>query len=151
MALNRENIYAALADTLTALVPTTLKTVARRLEFAEEVDPVRLPGVWQLQVDEIPARYADTGVACWHFDVDWYVYQINNDESTPNTPLLNPLIDAVMALLPHDDNGNVAGLLKVDGLDISIMLRDRISYWEGLLNNRMVAVIPLRLLIPTGV
>lgn len=149
--MNRENIYAALIGILdNLLLDGTLKTLSRRLEFAEEVDPSRLPGVWQLQIKESPAEYANTGIACWNFDVDWYVYFCFNDETSPTTPGMVPVVDKIMECLPHDDNGNIAAQFIVDDLQITLILRESLEYFEGLLNNKAVVLIPLRLLVPTS-
>lgn len=149
--MNRNNIYAALLGILDDLLTDgSLKTLSRRLEFAEEVDPSRLPGVWQLQIRESIAEYATTGFACWYFDVDWYVYFCFNDESSPTTPGIVPTIDKIMELLPHDDAGNVAAQFVVDDTQITLTLRDGLEYFEGLINNKAVVRIPLRLLVPTA-
>ncbi len=154
----REEIYAALFALLDPLkVAGKLKHTSRRLEFVEEVDIGLMPGVWQNQYMELPSAYAQTGVACWQFDVDWYLYCGNNDETVPTSPIINPALDAVMSVLPRaDGTGAVNGILRVTipelaaPLVCTISLREPVRTWEGLLNNKSVTEVPLRILVPTS-
>lgn len=151
----REEIYAGLFALLDPLIADgTLKKTSRRLEFAEEVDASDLPGVWQNQFMETPAKYATSGAACWYFDVDWYIYFVHNDETAPSSPSINAVMDKVMGVLPRDDAGQISVLrVMLPGdttpIVISLSIREPIRTWEGLLNNKAVVEIPLRLLVPS--
>lgn len=155
----REEIYSALFALLAPITGPALplKTTSRRLQFVEECDIGLMPGVWQNQYQEVPAAYGTLGVACWYFDVDWYLYCGNNDETVPTTPIINPALDAVMSVLPKEDStGAVNGILRVtvpgytSPLVCTVSLREPVRTWEGLLNNKSVTEIPLRILVPTG-
>lgn len=151
----REEVYAALFALLDPLVVDgTLNTTSRRLQFAEDVDPGLLPGVWQNQFMETPAKFANSGAVCWYFDVDWYIYFLHNDETTPSTPSINAVVDKVMGVLPRDESGTIT-VLRVTLPDdpqpmvVGLSIREPVRTWEGLLNNKAVVEIPLRLLVPT--
>lgn len=146
----REQAYAGLFALLDPLVTAgTLKETSRRLEFAEDVAPERTPGVWQLQLDEQPFVYSFGGIGGWDLLVDWYIYVTQSDETAPSTPIINPVLDAVVGVLPlANDNDDPNGNVYVNGVRLTITLRDKIHFWEGLLNQKAVVQIPLRIRVP---
>lgn len=149
----REEAYSALFALLNPLVGTIasgkpLRVTSRRLEFAEDVPAENTPGVWQLQLDESPHAYSFGGIAAWQLNCDWYIYVTQNNETAPSTPIINPVLDAVMNVLPLSNNVDGGIGFSSQGNTCAIMLRDPIRYWEGLLNNKAVVQIPLRILVP---
>lgn len=146
--MTREALYALLFARVTALVGHGLVTTSRRLEFVEEVAVERLPGVWQLQVDETLAGSTLGGMAIINADVDWYVYASAPDESQPSTPILNPAVDLVMGLIPHAGDADNTLFRDPDGNVIQLTLRGPVKYYEGLLGNKAVCCIPLRMMVP---
>lgn len=148
--MKREDVYAALFALLQPLVGNKasgkpFRLASRRLQFVEDVDANSCPSIFQLQVEEAPAFNTFGGFAGWHLVVDWYIYVAFSDETSPSSPLFNPLVDAVSSVLPNEQTQIQ---LLVDGQAIGVSLRDKIRPYEGLLNNKAVVVIPLLLLVP---
>lgn len=144
--MKREDCYAALFALLAPLVTAgKLKKVSRRLEFAEDVAAEDTPGVWQIQVTESPRFTSFGGFAGWTLIVDWYIYVTQNDETAPSSPIFNPILDAVMSVLPNDQ-ADIQ--LLVSGEAVAVSLRDSLRVYEGILNNKAVVHIPLQLLVP---
>lgn len=148
--MNREAIYAAFFSRFEALVTAgTFATASRDLAFVEEVAPETLPSIYQNQTAEEVATFAGGGVAGWVFDVDLYVYTIKGDEVPATTPL-NALNDAVMGLLGTEQepgNFTVSGA-GVDGVQHAVWINGTIRTWEGILGNRCVTRIPVRIYVP---
>lgn len=148
--MQRETVYAALFSLLSPLVGDRasglpLRVASRRMEFAEDVPAESTPGVWQLQLDERVAVNGVGGFIGWHLHVDWYVYVTQNDEAAPSSPLFNPVLDAVTAVLPNETMGTA---LRIGDTTIGVSFREAIKVYEGILNNKAVVQIPLRLLVP---
>lgn len=155
--MTREEIYAALFAKLGTLKPSAgeptdeqpLRTASRRLEFAEDVDLNRLPGVWQKQDNESGSSNFD-GMGLWDLQVYWYVYVGAPDANAATSPLYNPIVDAVLGLMPNadDEEGPAAEakLLVVDGVALTWGLSGPLRYYDGLLGNKAVVVIPVRVL-----
>lgn len=146
--MNREAIYAALFSKVEALAPATFTTASRRLAFVEELDPTAFPAVYQNQVSEAPAIFGNFGPIGIHLDLEWYVYAYAPDESSPSSPLLNVVMDAVLELLGKDQSTPVN--FEVNGSQCAVWVNGVIGMWEGILGNRAVARIPIRVLVPNS-
>lgn len=149
MALVRESLYAGLFSLLNSLLTTSggpFVTVTRRLDHVEDVDPAEMPYAAQNQVSESPATETLQGGATTLAVVHWYIYcAIDNQSTDPSTPTLNPLVDAVVGLLPA-----VAGAtmqLVINGVAYGLK-RGPVQYFEGLLGTKAVAKIEVVVLAP---
>lgn len=136
MAVDTEAAMAALFALTDPL--TQFKTKSRRLQFVEDMQPEALPAVFQNQIqraDEFTLNQMTASVV----DLEWYVYAFQADELAPSTPILNPLVDAVLNQLPP-----VGPLLRIGGVAMTVSRSGPTHYFEGLLGQRAVARIPLR-------
>jgi len=148
--MNRDAIYAAFFSRFEALATAgTFTTASRNLAFVETLDSSALPAIYQNQTGEEVATFANGGTCGWVFDVDLYLYAMKGMAPDPSMVTLNPLMDAVYALLGTDDapgNFNVT----VDGDDVahSVWVNGYAQTWEGILGDRNVHRIPVRIYVP---
>ena len=151
--IDTEAALAALFDLTAPLgMPTgsppvgngTFKTRSRRLLFVEDIGAEKLPAVFQNQIarnDEFAFNQLTAAIV----DVEWYVYCFQGNQDAPSTPILNPLVDTLLNQLPP-----VGPLLRVGGVVMPVSRAGPMHYFEGLLGERAVARIPLRLrVLPT--
>lgn len=141
----REDVYNAIFSLLNGLVPGTLKSASRRLLHIEDVTPDAMPCAFQNQVSE--SAFGDTMVGGQMTSINllWYVYvAVDNESDDPSTPTLNPVVDAVVNLLPNINN-QIA--IQIDGVTCQLR-RGAIQYFEGLLGTKAVAKIEVIVLAP---
>lgn len=150
--LNTEAIFAGLFGILAPIGPVsgggdgTFVTMTRRLQLVEDVDGERMPYVGQLQIDRAPVQETFAGVATWIVRAVWYVYVNAPNMDTASTPLLNPAVDAILNLFPQE-GGPVFGYM-IGTKQVSLAFDGPVKFYEGLLDSKAVAEIPLKLLIP---
>lgn len=144
MAVDTETAMSALFALLANVSGVTLKTTSRRLQFVEDMQPEALPAVFQNQVARNDL-FAQTTVYGADFDVEWYVYCFQANMDLPTTPILNPLVDAVLAVLPPD---GARVPLGDSGSTMTVSRAGPTHFFEGLLGERAVARIPLRIKVP---
>ena len=142
MAVDTEAAMAALFALLDPL--TQFKTTSRRLLFVEDMAPEALPAVFQNQVARADQFVLNQLVAS-DIDLEWYVYCYQGNDDAPSTPILNPLVDAVVNVLPPD-----SGVLRVGDVNTTVSRSGPTHYFEGLLGSRAVARIPIRIKVPSG-
>lgn len=139
--MNREAVYDDLKTMLEGLGIFT--TVSRRLAFVEELDPAMFPCIYQNQVLESPGLTVMDGyVAMWFFDVDWYIYALQSDTDAPATTVLNPIVDAVLTV--------TASGVELGGVMCSFAVNGAMRTYEGILGDRAVAVLPIRITVPSN-
>lgn len=142
-----ESVYAASFALLQTLsVGGNFNTISRRLKHVEDVDPLAMPAVYQLQINRQPTIETLQGIAVWTLRCHWYIYVSAPDETAPSSPLLNPRVDEVLNLLPQDPEQAVQ--VSVGDLQIAITADGPVEFFEGLLGNKSVARIPIRMLVP---
>lgn len=142
----REAVYAAIFQLVDPLVAAdTLQTASRRLEHVEDVPSTSMPAMYQNQVAEYPFQDSMSGGILTRIDLEWYVY-VATDPNTrdPSTPVLNPIVDALVGLLPSATNPMS---IHIDGQACSFS-RGKIQYFEGLLGAKAVAKIELSVIVP---
>lgn len=138
-----EPVYAALFAKLGTL-SATFNTISRRLAFVEELAPELFPAVYQLQTDIGTKALTMHGPIVWTIDAHWYVYAHQPITTLPSTTVLNPLIELAVSLLGTSDGS--PGTITVAGDTMGLMLNGQIQIFEGLLGDRAVAVIPVRVI-----
>jgi hypothetical protein len=144
--MNREAIYAAFFERIAALATAgTLTTASRDLAFVEELDPSLFPAVYQNQTGEEPQSMTTAGVECWLFSLDLYVYVL---KGAPAAQSLNAVNDAVFALLGTPQEPSQFFVPGVPGVAHAVWPDGGSQTWEGILGNRAVTRIPVRILVP---
>ena len=137
---SRESIYAALFALVSA--PTVFQTKSRRLQSWSQVAAEEKPALYQIQVGEDP-RGDETGKPWkWRLEVELYIFVAPTDDTAAVSPLLNPLVDAVVAALQPAVTAEVQTL---GDLVYNTRLSGRIEYREGLLGPNAFAVIPIEI------
>ncbi|MGH3430899.1 MAG: hypothetical protein ACRDQZ_25575 [Mycobacteriales bacterium] len=145
---SRESIYAALFE----LVRGTegLKTVSRKLTSLAQVASEEKPALYQLQVEEDVKHDLGSGMPYLNkARVEIYVFVSQEDSALPNSPPLNALVDAVVAILwpteaspPSDERQTLGGLVE------DVRIDGKIEYREGgPIGPHAMAVIPIEMLI----
>lgn len=142
-----ESVYAAsfaLLQQLSASVspPGPFKTVSRRLRLVEDVDPSQMPAVYQLQLSMTSELTTFQGMAVMGYRAHWYIYASTQDMDVPSTPILNPLVDSVLSRVPQETSGT-AVQVQVGGTTVTLTVDGKIEFFEGLLDTKSVARIPI--------
>ena len=136
--MNREAIYAALFARLQA--SATFKTTSRKLLHWVDVPAVQQPALFQAQRNETAATVPGQPTV-WQFQVDVYIYvHTQGDKSLAPSQIINPLVDAVVALLapnPIDNKCTLGGLVQHAWIEGAIQTD------EGTLGDQAVSIIPI--------
>lgn len=137
----REAVYSALFAQLATL--PGLKTVSRRLQNAQDMQPEQMPAAFQLQGQQI-VRYQGNTPAVYTWKADWLLYTNNSDITVSPTTQLNALVDAATALLaPAFGKQTLGGLVEYCAID------GNIEVFEGsALGNTAIAILPISILLP---
>ena len=139
--MNREEIYEAVFQKLTGVAAFVTKS--RRLRHIEEMDiNTEMPAVFQVQQDEswdggrtnLPTKKV--------LNVEWWVYVGEPNTSAAPSSKLNPVLDAIDSVFGQDGGGlNVETL---GGLVFNAKVSGTIEIIEGVLGDRALAIIPVR-------
>lgn len=148
----RELIYQSLLDRFSAT--GSYKVASRRLQFVEDMGAEYLPAIFQNQTNESPKQMTEAGIVAWSFDVDLYVYAFQPDTNSPSTTILNPLLDAITDVFEEDNQ--YGGQLRIPYTDdngpqelvCELAINGGIKVWEGILGQKAVAIVPVRVLVP---
>lgn len=148
--INTELAYAALFDLLASLKKPSgsFVTVSRRLRHVEDVDPAQMPGIYQLQLSRTPEAQTFNGIATWILRAHWYIYVSAPNMNAPSSPLLNPRVDDALALLPQEPNQAIA--ITLNGQQVILTMDGPVEFFEGLLDTKAVARIPLKMIVPNN-
>ena len=138
-------IFALLAPLTTGKEPLVL-TTSRRLAHIEDVAPETMPAVYQTQIDETPTQDVLAGGVGTQITLQWYVYVGATDpQSTAAlSSQLNPIVDAVLGLLPSVANPLV---IQIDNQTCNFR-RGKVQYFEGLLGVKAVAKVEIVVTVP---
>ena len=144
MTALREPIYAALFARLTAI--PGVATASRRLRHWADVPPAEQPALYQVQKGEtvterrgLPPRRV--------LAVELFLYaHSGGDPAVAPAQILNPLIDAIEAVLAPDDPAS--GVQTLGGRVAHAWIEGRIETDEGVLGDQAVAIVPVSLLVP---
>lgn len=144
--LPREDIAAtlfALTDPL-----GQFKTRSRRIIPIAQVTAAQMPALFQMQDDEniMQDQRTLSGMYASIFRFYWIIYAFSpQDQKTAPSSILNPLVDAVLGVLPPA----VSVPLIVDGVgcDFSWDI-GKVNYIEGIVVGTSVAEIPIAIRVP---
>jgi len=141
--IRREPIYAALF----ALVRDAagFVTADRRLRHWSSVAPAEQPALFMAQKLEMAAVKTLAAPTVWTLAVDLYLYVYSSDPYAPPASLLNPLLDAVEAVLAPSPATGIQdlGLPNMVG---HAYIAGKLETDEGVLGDQAVAIIPVEIL-----
>jgi hypothetical protein len=152
MLSNRENIYAAVFVIFSAAA--SFKTTGRRVVTWADVDKERQPALFMAQAGESALRVKGFP-AKWTISVKLYLYCHAENDHAPVGPVMNPLLDAIAALVQTKANpdGSRRPLLPGETNDLGIAgvshcwIEGNIETDEGALGSQGVAIIPVSILV----
>ena len=139
----REEIYAAVFA-LASAAPG-LVTKSRRAKPIQEITDDMMPALFQVQAGEtyIQGKPGVPPRRILAVDLEIYVSNSGDPYGSAGT-VLNPIIDAIeLALLP-----DFTGFQTLGGLVYRAWIEGCIEVFEGLLEGKVVALIPLQIEIP---
>ena len=143
MGASRESVFAALFAVLRGAY--AWQTVSRRLQNAQDVPPEAFPAAFQLEGNQ-SAKYQGDVPAVGEWKASWLLYSYSDDPAVAPSTGLNAMIDAVLAALAPADGpvtrNTLGGLVEFAAVD------GEIEIFEGVLDNRAIAVVPVRIVIP---
>ena len=139
--MNREPIYAALLATLSGAAPFV--TGSRRLRHWSDVGPAEQPALFVVRKSETAQRRNGLPPK-WTLAVDVFVYVRAPDDVSAATTILNPLLDAIEAVLAPADP---AATQTLGGLVEHAWIAGKIETDEGVLGGQAVAIIPVEVLV----
>lgn len=137
-----EQVYSALFA-LAAGIPG-VTTTSRRLKNAQDVAPADSPALYQVQGQQKAVYTENAPGIIWDITATWIVVVIDNDPTQPITPTLNPILDAIAAALapsPAQPRNTLGGLVETCAID------GNVEIFEGVLGDRAVAVVPIRIVL----
>jgi len=142
--IDRESIYEGLFQAWAPLLGLGFRTLSRRLDNFTNVDSYIQPALYQLQAGEkiMPQRGLPSKL---QLQVELFVYARSEDSTIPPSSVLNPLVDAVLLLTlpPAGKDVQTFGIQDVQ----HIWVEGEIKIAEGVLENQVIAVIPVNILI----
>lgn len=137
----REPIYEALFALLSGAADFT--TSSRRLRHWSDVGPAEQPALFMVQKSETAERKNGLPPK-WRALVDVFVYVHAPDEATPPSTALNPLLDAIEAVLAP---GRAGAVQTLGGLVEHAWIAGKIETDEGVLGGQSVAIVPVEILV----
>ena len=99
--ITREALYSAFfSQAQAAALAAGVVSTGRRFKLWTDVPPEQQPALFQVQKDEEP--YEQRGRPTrWYLKLQLFLYiNVGEDPVTPQTPVLNPIIDAIEAAFP---------------------------------------------------
>ena len=141
MKATREQVFGALFGVLQT-VPGIV-TVSRRLQNVQDMQPEELPAAFQLQGKQA-LEYKGAVPTVADMTATWALYGYSGDPAVPPSTVLNNLIDAACAALAppaYTDKQTLGGLVEYAAIDGDI------EVYEGILADKAVALLPIRLLL----
>jgi hypothetical protein len=148
MAGRREKIAAALFALVEAAAGGVvgLNTSSRRVRSFDQVDPARMPALFQVQTPETNSHPGENlTIRTMHFQL--YLYTADNQaEETIPSQQLNDMVDAVeTALAPSV----MTGKLTLGDICSHCYIEGSVEYYEGIsADGKSVAIIPVAVTIP---
>lgn len=148
--MDSEDVFSALFSLLAPLGPSgtnVFKTVTRRLQVVEDVDSTYMPYVGQIQISKTPVNTM-AGPMGYTYRAEWYIYTYEDDMQTPTSPNLNAAVEALLALFPAEGN---ALSFKVGTAQANIFIDGSVEWYEGVLDTKSVAKIPIQIMVQNNV
>jgi hypothetical protein len=141
--ITREPIYAAVFAKVAGAAKFV--TAERRLRHWSGLTPAEQPALFMRQKTEVAAVTTFGAPTVWTLIVDLYLYAHASNPYVAPATVLNPLIDAVEAVLaPLAANG--VQDLGVPEMVQHAYIAGKITTDEGVLRDQAVAIIPVEIL-----
>jgi len=141
MRAMREAVFAELFTRLQGVAG--LITVSRRVKAVQDMQPEEMPAAFQIQGKQ-SMKFAGSTPTVTDMDVTWAIYTQTPDALTAPSIALNELTEAALAQLspsPGSDRQTLGGLVEYAAVDGDIEI------FEGILGDRAVALIPIRIVL----
>ncbi len=137
----REAIFLALFAKMQTISGIVMSS--RRLQNVQDMDPVSLPAGFQLQGKQ-SIKYKGSVPAANDWYASWIFYGYSADPSIAPSTSLNNIIDAACTILqpPVENNRQTLG-----GLVEYAAVEGDIEIFEGVLGDRAVAILPIRIIL----
>lgn len=137
---SRESIFAALFAQLQTI--PSLQTCSRTTQQIESMQPEALPAGFQMQGKQTTVYRGDVPTRA-ELTATWALYGLSNDPDVPSSSVLNDLVDAACAAIAPQGplKQTLGGLVEYAAIDGDIEI------YEGLLGNRAVALVPIKLIL----
>ncbi len=119
-------------------------TVSRRLEMVDEMSPSALPAAFQMQGKQSIKKEINKPPV-YVLNADWFLYAYQPNTALPPSTMLNTMVDLATAQLVPPAG---VGKFTLGGLVEDCAINGEIELYEGLLGDRAVAIIPIRILVP---
>lgn len=135
----REQVFSALFAQLQSL--QGLVTCSRILQNVQDMQPETLPAAFQLQGKQTTVYRGDVPTRT-ELSATWAIYAGTVDGVPPTTPL-NALVDAACAAIAPTGalKQQLGGIVEYAAIDGDIQI------FEGILGNRAVALVPIKLIL----
>lgn len=143
MSASRESVYSALFAILQGAY--AWQTCGRRLQNAQDMQPEQLPAAFQLQGPQKLTYQGDTPTV-GEWQAQWLLYAYSADTTVAPSTQLNAMVDAALAALKPANGPLVRNTLG--GLVEYAAAEGEIEIFEGVLGDRAIAVIPIRIQVP---
>ena len=140
--MNREAIYAALFA-LVSVAPG-LMTASRKGKPLSQIEDAEMPALFQIQGGETwEQKKGVPSKVTLKADLEVYVSNRADPDSCPAS-VLNPILDYLQAALEPSagDTQTLGGLVS------HCWIAGALEVFEGLLENKTVALIPINILVP---
>lgn len=143
MRASRESVYAALFAILQGAY--AWESCSRRLQNLQDVQPEAFPAAFQLQGTQKLTYQGDVPTV-GEWQAQWLLYAESTDTTVAPSTQLNTLVDAVLSALQPSAGPVLRNTLG--GLVEYVAADGDIDIFEGVLGDRAIAVIPIRILVP---
>ncbi|MCE9561889.1 MAG: hypothetical protein K8U57_07530 [Planctomycetes bacterium] len=142
--MNREAIFAALYTLVTA--GGQFATTGRRVKIWTDVKPAQRPALFLAERAQTYLRNSEAVPARVTLNAELYIYTDAKDPNVIGSTQLNNLLDAIdVALAPSP----VTGKQTLDGLVSHCWIEGDIFFDPGDVDGDGMAIIPLKILVPT--
>lgn len=140
---SRESVFSALFAVLQGAY--AWQTCSRRLQNVQDIAKENFPAAFQLQGNQ-SMEYQGVTPTVGTWEASWLLYSYSDDPTVAPSTGLNTMVDAVLGALAPENGPIVRNTLG--GLVEFAAAKGNIEIFEGVLDNRAIAVIPVRILIP---
>lgn len=143
MSASRESIFSNLFAILQGAY--AWQTCSRRLQNIQDVQPEAFPAAFQMQGNQTLKYQGDVPtVGTW--EASWLLYSYSADPTVAPSAGLNAMIDAALAALKPAGGPIVRNTLG--GTVEYAAAEGNIEIFEGVLGDRALAIVPIKILVP---
>lgn len=143
MRPSRETVFAALFQVLQNAYPW--QTCSRTVKNIQDVQPESFPAAFQIQGTQAQHfKGAVPTVGDWN--AQWILYAYSDDPDVASSTQLNAMVDAAIAALAPPEYGPDQKF-SLGGLCEFCAVEGNVEIFEGVLGQRAIAIVPIRILI----